>query len=425
MTDHGYNMSEEEVKRRYESMSDENVPELWDKIADRLDAAEDKAGNASESGKPGAAADAGKTGRRGPWRTLFGRGTLRTALAVFAICVIAIGILRQSGLFHGLGSGAELYSTSAASASSTAVQEAKSDGAQNAEADEYAAADAGTTAAAAGTADDSAAVKTAGSSAAAKSGDEASLAAAETMASGSEDSSRKLIRSIDISAETREFDSLIGELKEQAGKAGGYIESSSVSGSSYYSGDDSLRSASFTIRIPSGKTDAFLEQMKGECNVIGTSESTQDITLTYVDVKSHIEALEEEKAQLMKLMEKADSTEAVIAVQEQLTQVRYELESYQSQLKTYDNLVDYDTVDLDISEVRDETPAAGSSVWQRMGDGFVRNAKAAAQSVVSFCVWFVADIPYFILLFAVICIVLLLIRRIGRRRKTKNRKNEK
>ena len=57
------------------------------------------------------------------------------------------------------------------------------------------------------------------------------------------------------------------------------------------------------------------------------SESTEDVTLQYVDLQSHKKALLAEQESLLSMMEQAESIEDIIAINEQLTDVRYQIES--------------------------------------------------------------------------------------------------
>ena len=68
-------------------------------------------------------------------------------------------------------------------------------------------------------------------------------------------------------------------------------------------------------------------------------------------LQSHKKALLAEQESLLSMMEQAESIEDIIAINEQLTDVRYQIESMESQLRTYDNQVDYSTVNLYIDEV--------------------------------------------------------------------------
>ena len=50
-------------------------------------------------------------------------------------------------------------------------------------------------------------------------------------------------------------------------------------------------------------------------NVTSKSENVEDVTLTYTDLKSHVEALQAEQEQLMKLMEQAKTVEDTMSIQ--------------------------------------------------------------------------------------------------------------
>lgn len=154
-----------------------------------------------------------------------------------------------------------------------------------------------------------------------------------------------------MDVETESFDVLLASAQSQAEELGGYIESSSISNSSYASSTSAARSARLTARIPSEKLDGYLAGISKQSNVTRKSESTEDVTLQYVDLQSHKKALLAEQESLLSMMEQAESIEDIIAINEQLTDVRYQIESMESQLRTYDNQVDYSTVNLYIDEV--------------------------------------------------------------------------
>ena len=152
---------------------------------------------------------------------------------------------------------------------------------------------------------------------------------------------RKLIRRMDIGVETQSFDELLSQIDAKVAELGGYIESSNTYGSSY--GYEGNRSADYTVRVPADKMDEMVTMVSENANVTRKSESTDDVTLSYVDTKSRKEALEVEQERLMALMEKAESVDAIIALETRLTEVRYQIQSMESQLRTYDNQVDYAT----------------------------------------------------------------------------------
>ena len=55
------------------------------------------------------------------------------------------------------------------------------------------------------------------------------------------------------------------------------------------------------------------------------------------------------------MMEQAGDLETLLAIQNQLTEVQYQIESYTAQQRTYDDLISYSTVDVTVEEVKQIT----------------------------------------------------------------------
>lgn len=236
------------------------------------------------------------------------------------------------------------------------------------------------------------------------------------------DVNRKLIRTVELSVETKEFDALMSAVTEQTGVLGGYIENMNTYNGSSYSGYRSSRSSSLTIRIPKDKLDGFLDTVSGISNVVRRSENVDDVTLTYVDLESHKEALKVEQERLMSLLEKAENLEDILIIESRLSDVRYQLESMESRLRTFDNQVDYSTVYLDISEVKELTPVEEKNGWQRMTEGFVNSLKNVGNGFKEFGIWVVVHIPYLVVWAAVIFAIVMFIKWLIRRAKKKKAK---
>lgn len=237
-------------------------------------------------------------------------------------------------------------------------------------------------------------------------------------------SQRKLIRTIDLHAETTEFDTLLDSVNQSVTELGGYLESSDISGSSLSSSYEQQRYAYLTARIPSNQLENFLSRVSSQSNIINRSETTQDVTLQYSDVESRKKSLDIEQERLWALLEKADSIDAVIALESRLSDIRYQLESLESQLRTYDNQVDYSTVHLTINEVTVFTPTAPDSIFTRMQKGFQKNMEQVGDGLVNTVVWFVTFIPVLLVLAILSGVVFLIIRLILRRTEKKQKKKD-
>lgn len=235
--------------------------------------------------------------------------------------------------------------------------------------------------------------------------------------------SRKLIRNVDLSFETTDFDAFVQDIQSKTTALGGYIESSDVSGNAY---TDRRRSAYFTLRIPKPQVDSFLSFAEGEANLTRKYEYTQDITLQYHDTESRKKALQAEYDRLLELMAKAESVDAVIAIEQRLSEIRYQLDSFESDLRRYDNQVDYSTVTVDVSETTVLTASENSGFWSRVQANLESNLEDLGDAVTSFLIWFLASIPVLLVLAILFFIIYRIVKVIRSRRKEKKKeKTEK
>ena len=124
-----------------------------------------------------------------------------------------------------------------------------------------------------------------------------------------ETTGRKLIRNVDMDVETESFDALLASAQSQAEELGGYIESSSISNSSYASSTSAARSARLTARIPSEKLDGYLAGISKQSNVTRKSESTEDVTLCSMWICRATKGTFGRTGKPLSMMEQAESIE--------------------------------------------------------------------------------------------------------------------
>lgn len=229
---------------------------------------------------------------------------------------------------------------------------------------------------------------------------------------------RKWIITVNMSAETEDLDALMEALNGKISGLGGYVEDQdSYNGSMYAS--RRYRSASLTVRIPAEKVDAFTTEVAGIANVVSTNLSREDITLNYVATESRVTALQTEEARLLELMEQAETMADLLEIESRLTDVRYELENRASQLRLYDNQVDYATIYLSVEEVQEYTPTQEPTVWERISGGFTGSLKGLGTGLTNLLVWVLAKSPYLVIVAAVAAGAIAIIRKRKARRAEK------
>ena len=224
---------------------------------------------------------------------------------------------------------------------------------------------------------------------------------------------RKWIITVNMSAETEDLNATLEQITRQVVELGGYLEAQSIHNGSSYASSRS-RNASLTVRIPADQVHGFTQQVGQIANVVSSNQDTRDVTTEYVDTESRLKALEVEQERLMILMEQAETMSDLLEIEERLTQVCYELENVASQLRTYDNLVDYATVYLRIEEVTQFTPVEEEGVGERMGNGFVNSLKSIGNFLLNLLVFLVANLPFLIILAGIVVLSIFLVRRYRR-----------
>ncbi len=229
---------------------------------------------------------------------------------------------------------------------------------------------------------------------------------------------QKLVRTMQIEAETNDMDALLGELDSRIRALGGYIENKSTRNGGSTS-TRKYRYADMTIRIPADRLDEFVTHLNGQTNVINYRESADDITLRYVATQSRVTALETEQQRLLELLAKADNMSDLLLIEERLTNVRTELEEVTSRMRIFDNMVDYGTVQLNITEVQVYTVVEEETVWQKIGSGLSENWQNLCEGAEGVFVFLVTSLPYLIPIGGAVIVTVIAVKLATRKTKEK------
>ncbi len=241
----------------------------------------------------------------------------------------------------------------------------------------------------------------------------ASADADEKPASGETKSEEKIIKTVDLRIQTKEYDTYISALNANVVSCGGYVETSESDMGGYY---DSNRYSTYTVRIPSDKLDDFLLSAGENGKIVNKTESQKNVTLDYVDLESRISAFKTERETLTSLLEKAESLENVLSIQERLSEVNYEIESYTAQLRVLENRVSYSTVTMHISEVErvsDDKP----TLWSRIKDRFADNLDDLFDGLGDMVVDIIGGLPIILPVAVIGIAVILIIKKIIKKRR--------
>ena len=226
---------------------------------------------------------------------------------------------------------------------------------------------------------------------------------------------RKLVYRADVSAETKDFERAKADLDSLVAEVQGYVESSDLTGSSYGGGGN--RRLSYTVRVPADSLQGFLAKLEELVNVVSNSTYMEDITGSYFDTQARLNALEQEEKRLLELLEKAETLDEIIQLEDRISNVRYEIESLTSQMKIYDKEVAYSTVSIFLEDVTEYSAKSsfGSRTWEAFTGGW-NSFVSTVQSVIVALIWF---LPFLVVGGAVVIIVVVCVKRSGRKKRAK------
>ncbi len=159
-----------------------------------------------------------------------------------------------------------------------------------------------------------------------------------------EGSGKKMIYTAYISIEVSNVTDAMDVITSAASELGGF-----VSGSEYR--NDSRVSGSITVRIPPDKLGELSNQIDGLGKILSNNLSSQDVTLQYVDLDSRLKNAEAQEKQLLTILEKASEITDILAVRTELGIIQQEIEVYKGQLRYLDNMVDFSTVTVSLTEI--------------------------------------------------------------------------
>jgi hypothetical protein len=131
------------------------------------------------------------------------------------------------------------------------------------------------------------------------------------------------------------------------------------------------RSASWTLRVPSTSFDAVLNAIAN----LGVPESTnvdsEDVTEQFVDLEARLSNKKRLETELLKLLdEREGELKDVIAVKQELSGVREEIERIEGRLRYLRDRVELSTITVAAREDRDYRPKQAPTFTARIGDSW-------------------------------------------------------
>ena len=129
---------------------------------------------------------------------------------------------------------------------------------------------------------------------------------------------------------------------------GGYYDKESLSNNDY-STDYDLK-----IRVPSNNLEILIDKIeKGEGEVSYKEIDARDVTEEFIDLETRLTNKQKYLTRYQELLKNAKSIKEILDIQEKIRGLEEEIESTTGRLKYLNDLVNYSTLELNISQKKD------------------------------------------------------------------------
>ena len=222
----------------------------------------------------------------------------------------------------------------------------------------------------------------------------------------------KLVYTGSVTIETLGYEDTVKNVRERIKQYQGIIEQENEwdgDHSWYYTdgrGRTTNRNISLTVRIPTKDFDNFMNDMDGAGKVTSRSQNVENISRKYSDNSIEIESLELQQTRLLEMMEKAETVEEMIMIEERLSDVQTKLNQKKSYRSSLDTDVEYSTIYLNINEVQEYTPVQSPGI--EIG-GFGKRITETLKNSGKFFVYVVQELILFLIRIAPFVIAIALI----------------
>jgi len=170
-----------------------------------------------------------------------------------------------------------------------------------------------------------------------------------------QDFDRKIVKTAELGIRANEVRDAAAKAQQIAAGYGGSVLSSQIEG-------DGSVSADLVLLVPSPEFEAALDELRGLGKKVTTDTVRgEDVTEEFVDLESRERNLLAAEQSLLEIYDRANSVNAALSIERELTVVRGEIEQVQGRIKYLENRTDSSQISLSIQPV--PSPGPPTSAW--------------------------------------------------------------
>jgi Domain of unknown function (DUF4349) len=170
---------------------------------------------------------------------------------------------------------------------------------------------------------------------------------------------------VEMSVVVAHRDVAVRGLRAALADFGGYVSNGSVAG------PDATGSASFEVKVPASRVEAFRAAVRSLGDVRADTEKAEDVTEARADVRARLGNARAEETRMVALLgEKTGTLADVMAVERELARVRETIERFEAEERVLLGQIAMATVKVDLgTSFVASAPGAGSRLAEAAHDG--------------------------------------------------------
>lgn len=229
---------------------------------------------------------------------------------------------------------------------------------------------------------------------------------------------RKIVYTADVSLQTKNMTEARKELDSLIEKYDAYIASENSSNDGDIYSDYKRENLYLEIKVPSKDFQNFLDNVSSEnLFVQSLNKTSKDYSTAYYDKQSRINSLRIQEERLLELLANAQSVDVMLQIENNLSNVRYEIESLTREIKFIDSNVEYSTIEVNVREVikYDEYQPEPKNFFEEL----VETIKGSTENFGIFMKNLLFTVIYLFPYIVILTVIIIVVSKIKKKRKAK------
>jgi len=185
---------------------------------------------------------------------------------------------------------------------------------------------------------------------------------------------RIIIKNSNMQLDILDFEKTADDIKNYVESYDGYVSNMSSNIRYVNENGKEFKYGYLEVKIESESFDEFIDFVETLGKVKNTNLSTQDVTNAYRDTVSSIENLEITQDRLRSLLSKSEKVDETLQIERELTRVRGQIDQLKGNVKNWDRLSKYATINISLNEVEElevSIQPIDNSIFKKAVDGLM------------------------------------------------------